>query len=122
MRKNRHWGGDRFLRTEAMQALRIRCGIQPGASLMAGISGGADSVALAYILSHLRRPLHLRLVFAHLHHGLRAETADLDEQFVRMLAGRLGVDAVFGQVSVAAMARPGESIEMAARAARRAFF
>jgi tRNA(Ile)-lysidine synthase len=104
-------------------ALREPCGIRPGDALLVGVSGGADSVALAYLLAHLRTPLGLRLTLAHLHHGLRGADADADEAFVRLLAGRLGLEAVFGRCDVAARAaRTGESVEMAARAERRAFF
>lgn len=106
-----------------LQALRGPCGVRPGDALLAGVSGGADSVALAYLLAHLRGPLGLRLTLAHLHHGLRGADADADEELVRLLAGRLGLEAVFGHCDVAALAaRTGDSIEMAARAARRAFF
>lgn len=107
----------------ALQALRGPCGVRPGDALLAGVSGGADSVALAYLLAHLRGPLRLRPILAHLHHGLRGADADADEESVRLLAGRLGLEAVFGRCEVATLAaRTGQSVEMAARAARRAFF
>jgi hypothetical protein len=53
-----------------------------------GVSGGADSVALAVGLVRLAPAAALqRLVFAHADHGLRAEsTADRD--FVQSLAAR----------------------------------
>jgi len=111
-----------MLRSVAL-TLRERCGIRPGAALLVGVSGGADSVALAFVLAHLRASLGLRLTLAHLHHGLRGAPADADEAAVRLLAGRLGLEAVFGRRDVAARAaRTGESVEMAARAARRSFF
>lgn len=49
--------------------------------ILVGLSGGADSVALAYLL--LREDVDLRAV--HVNHGLRGEASDGDEAFVRQL-------------------------------------
>ena len=62
-----------------------------------GVSGGADSVALARTLVHLRAqhpPATGFLTLAHLNHGLRGAAADGDEEFVRNLASQLEVDVV----------------------------
>lgn len=55
--------------------------------LLAGVSGGADSVALLLLL--LRRGCQVTAV--HVHHGLRGEAADGDEAFVRELCRTRGV-------------------------------
>jgi tRNA(Ile)-lysidine synthase len=47
-----------------------------------GVSGGADSVALAYVLNKLG----YEVVIAHLNHGLRGEASDADEALVKALA------------------------------------
>jgi tRNA(Ile)-lysidine synthase len=52
--------------------------------LVVGVSGGADSVALALLL----RKLGYSIVIAHLNHGLRGTESDADEAFVRQLAKR----------------------------------
>lgn len=64
-------------------------------TVLAAISGGADSVALLRALANAgdRRPS--RLIVAHFNHALRAEAAD-DENFVRELAARLGFPFVVG--------------------------
>lgn len=99
--------------------------IPPGARVLAAVSGGADSVALALALARLAREgaLDGTLVgIAHLNHGLRGADADADAAFVEALAARLGVPSVAGRADVAALARDaGESIEAAARRARYAF-
>lgn len=95
----------------------------PGARLVVGVSGGADSVALLYALHTLARRWALRLVVAHLHHGIRGQAADDDASFVQQLAWRLGLPCVVEYADVPSRSRRArESIEMAARAERRAFF
>lgn len=54
------------------------------------MSGGPDSVALAYILKSLGYPI----IIAHLNHRLRGAESDEDEKFVRDLAKRWGVPCV----------------------------
>jgi tRNA(Ile)-lysidine synthase len=50
--------------------------------VLVGLSGGADSMALLHLL--LQWPTEgLRISAVHIHHGLREETADRDEAFVR---------------------------------------
>ena len=97
-------------------------GVREGAGVVAGVSGGGDSVALLCLLGDLRPGLRLRLAAAHLHHGLRGAAADDDAAFVRALCDRLGVALVEGRADVAGEARAaGLSLEMAGRLARRRF-
>ena len=93
-----------------------------GCHVVAGVSGGADSVALLYALHTLRPRLDFSLTAAHLNHGLRGSEADADAAFVQMLAWRLGVPCVVERADVPALARArGWSVEMAGRDARYAF-
>jgi len=55
--------------------------------VVVGVSGGADSVALAHILTRLG----YQVTIAHLNHGLRGKESDADEQFVEKLAKKWGV-------------------------------
>lgn len=83
--------------------------------MVAAVSGGADSMALARLLA-LAAPEHgWRLVLAHVDHGLRPESGD-DAAFVAALAGELGADFLLRRVEVE---REGRSLEDAARQARR---
>jgi tRNA(Ile)-lysidine synthase len=90
------------------------------APVIAGVSGGVDSVVL---LDLLQRAEFRKLAVAHFHHGLRGKAADRDAEFVRALAGETGALFVAGrgQTRVRA-AQKRESIEEAARKLRRAFF
>ena len=91
--------------------------------VLVALSGGADSVALFFILRELEAAGMLSVAgAAHLHHGLRGAEADADEAFCAGLAARIGVPFVSERADVAALARAGKrSIEDAARTARYAF-
>lgn len=95
--------------------------------LAAGVSGGADSVALLRALACRSAELGVMLSVAHLHHGLRGAEAEADLQFVRALAARLSLPFHFKQIDTAAEAarlpgKPAETIEEAARRLRYAWF
>jgi len=96
----------------------------PRMRVLAAVSGGSDSVALAFILRDFAARGEIVLAgLAHLHHHIRGNAADADADFCRALADRLGVPAVIGDADV-----PGESaehrvsIELAGRHARQRFF
>jgi tRNA(Ile)-lysidine synthase len=90
--------------------------------VVAGVSGGSDSVALTLLLLDLSKHGGFTVAgLAHLNHGLRA-TADRDGSFCREFAGRLGLPLVVECVDVRARAREnGLSIEDAARRVRYEF-
>ena len=94
----------------------------PGTRLLVALSGGSDSVALAFLLRALAAGADFTVVgLAHLNHRLRP-TADRDEQFCRGLAERLTAPIIVGDVDVGVYARNERlSIEDAARRARYAF-
>jgi len=97
--------------------------IPPGAGVLAGVSGGADSVALLHVLHRLGGELGFTLRAAHLHHGIRGAEADGDEEFVRKLCAGLGVELTAERADIPALAQErGHTLEQAAREARYAFF
>jgi tRNA(Ile)-lysidine synthase len=81
--------------------------------VLAGVSGGADSVCLAVVL----KELGYDVAIAHVNHGLRGAESDADEAFTAALAQRLGVR--FFTRTVVLMAG---NIEAAGREARKEFF
>lgn len=116
---------DRVRATIAAHAL-----LPPGAPgrtpepVVVGTSGGPDSVALLLALHALARrgDLAIAPVAAHLHHGLRGDTADADQVFVENLAARLGLACETARADVRAeAAAAGLGIEETARGARRRF-
>ncbi len=84
-----------------------------GETVLVGVSGGADSTALLYLLGALAPEWRLRLHALHVDHQLR-EDSDADAEAARDLGRRLGVPIAVESVSVE---RRG-SLEAAARAAR----
>jgi tRNA(Ile)-lysidine synthase len=107
----------------AAVAAALRCAGTParGEKLLVALSGGPDSVALLDALVLLARPLGLRLVAAHLDHGLRAGAAD-DAAFCVSLCQGLGVPIRTGRADVRARAqRDHGGLEQAARRERYAF-
>ena len=65
--------------------------IRPGDRIVAGISGGADSVCLLFLLRELCREKGASLFAVHVNHCLRGAEADGDEAYVRELCGRLTI-------------------------------
>jgi len=97
--------------------------IEAGETLVAGVSGGPDSLTLLHLLCRLRQEqgVPARLVAAHLNHSLRPEAGD-DAAFVAAVASQWGVEHVEQTVDVPALsAQTGLSIEEAARVARYRF-
>ncbi|MHC4131905.1 MAG: ATP-binding protein, partial [Planctomycetota bacterium] len=60
---------------------------------MLAVSGGADSIALLYVMNSLKKQgiVDCFLMCAHIHHQLRDKEADKDEQFVISKCEELGV-------------------------------
>jgi len=98
--------------------------LRDGARVLVALSGGADSVALLFVLRELEAAGVLTVAgAAHLNHLLRGADADADEAFCAALAARLAVPFVSERVDVASLARAAKrSMEHAARMARHAFF
>lgn len=84
------------------------------------VSGGADSVALLYLLLPLCRRSGISPVILNFDHGLRGAASAADSAFVRQLADKHGLacHSATGEVK----AGRGLSLEMAAREARLDFY
>lgn len=59
--------------------------ISPGDRVLAGVSGGADSVCLLVALLELREMMSFSLEVVHVEHGIRGEESKADAQFVEEL-------------------------------------
>ncbi|MGD9234342.1 MAG: tRNA lysidine(34) synthetase TilS, partial [Desulfobacterales bacterium] len=60
--------------------------LEPKDSVIIGVSGGPDSVALLHVLFLIASRFSLKLGVAHLNHCLRRNDSDKDAQFVEVLA------------------------------------
>jgi len=110
-----------FLVAAVDQALQDGGPPARGATLVVGLSGGADSVALTHVLASLQRRRRFRLVAAHLDHGLRPGSPD-DAAFCHAFCETLGVPFRGGSTDVRARAgRETGGLEQAARLERYSF-
>jgi tRNA(Ile)-lysidine synthase len=97
--------------------------LAPGDVVGVGVSGGADSVALALLLLELQDELGIRLVVLHLNHRLRGGDSDIDAEFVASFARSHGLEVVSKMANVADYAKLHHlNVEDAGRRVRYAFF
>jgi tRNA(Ile)-lysidine synthase len=90
--------------------------VAPGDTVLAAVSGGADSVALLVALLELRGELGIAVVAAHFDHGLRGAESTADRVFVESLARRYDVPCLVESGIV-----PAGNLEAEARRVRYAF-
>jgi tRNA(Ile)-lysidine synthase len=91
-------GSAKYEFEKAIAKALLRNRVEVHASILVGISGGPDSVALLHGLIALRGQRVIRTVTAaHLNHRLRGDESDRDETFVRELCERLGLELVIEQ-------------------------
>jgi tRNA(Ile)-lysidine synthase len=89
--------------------------LTPQDRVLVGVSGGADSTALALVLKELGYAISI----AHLNHGLRGAESDEDQLFVEQLAKDLDANCFTRSVVIT---KSDGNIEAAGREARRQFF
>lgn len=66
--------------------------IEKGDTVVSGLSGGADSVALLCVLYALSEKIGFKLKAAHLNHMIRGAEAERDERFAKELCEGLGLE------------------------------
>ena len=96
--------------------------IEEGDTIVAGISGGADSVCLLFVLLEIRSKINFQLAVAHINHGIRKE-AGMDADYVKQLCAERGIPFYLTEVNIKKYAaKKGLSEEEAGREVRyRAF-
>jgi len=66
--------------------------IENGDRIVVGVSGGADSVCLLYVLFEICIKYEAKLIVVHVNHGIRGREADRDEQYVMELCSKLDIE------------------------------
>jgi tRNA(Ile)-lysidine synthase len=99
--------------TEIRNTIQDHRMLSPRDRVLAGVSGGADSVCLALVL----KELGIEFAIAHVNHGLRGAEGDADEVFTKELARSLGIKCFSKKVALS-----GPNVEAAGREARKTFF
>ena len=97
--------------------------IEAGSQAVAGVSGGADSVCLLFLLMEYQKRVSFSLRAVHVNHHVRGEEAVRDQEFTRRLCESLGVPLDLYDYDVPRMAETEHlSCEEAGREARRRAF
>lgn len=93
--------------------------IEENDKIVIGVSGGADSMCLLFVLHELRKEIPMRLLVVHVEHGIRGNEAKEDAQYVREVCRGLGIPFYETSIDCRALAREWHmSVEEAGRAAR----
>ncbi|MDO4277104.1 MAG: tRNA lysidine(34) synthetase TilS [Eubacteriales bacterium] len=97
--------------------------IEPGDIVLAGVSGGGDSMAMLSILRRFREEVPFDLHAVHVHHGIRGQEADRDQEFVQEICSTWGIPCKAYAYPVPLLAQEWKvGTEEAARIVRRRAF
>ncbi len=94
-----------------------------GKRIVVALSGGADSIALVYALNSLKEEYSFTLEACHINHGIRGETAERDEAFVKAECEKLGIKLYLLHADVPSLSKEkGVGLEECGRLVRYEFF
>ncbi len=112
------------VKEKALQVIRREQMLPPNCAVVAGVSGGADSVTLLHLLIALRSEKRISALTAvHVNHSLRGEESLRDQRFVEELCRKWDVPLIVEQHDVAALAaKQGKGVEEVGRERRYAAF
>src|SRR5699024_12618139 len=114
------WQEEKDMYEKIRDYVRAHGMLDKGDVVIAGISGGADSVCLLCVLLELRKEYDLSVRAIHVNHGIRGEAAAADQAYVEELCREVKVPLDVLHVDVCRMAREeGMTQEEAGRIARR---
>ena len=74
--------------------------IYPGDKLILGVSGGADSVCLLFLLQEYRKKVPFEMIVVHVNHGIRGNAAEEDAAWVEALCREQGLTFKLESVDV----------------------
>ena len=83
------------MENKLLKAIKEYSLIEDGDKIIVALSGGADSTALLCSLMSIRESLSLTIYACHINHLLRGDESFRDENFVRELCEKLGVELFF---------------------------
>ena len=73
--------------------------LEPGERVVAGVSGGADSVCLLFVLLKIREEIPFSLHVVHVNHGIRREAGE-DAAYVEKLCSKFGIPFILVKENV----------------------
>lgn len=93
--------------------------INEGDHIILGVSGGADSLCLLFLLIELQKEVSFRITVVHVEHGIRGEESLKDARFVEQICRQQQVEFHMESVDIRQIAaREHLSVEEAGRKAR----
>lgn len=97
--------------------------IEPGCTVLAGVSGGGDSMTMLSLLKKYQEEVPFSLYTVHVNHQIRGEEADRDEALVKRICTEWGIPCSVYQYPVSELARQWKvGTEEAGRMVRREAF
>ena len=94
-----------------------------GETVVAGVSGGADSMLLLHYLIDRQKELNLKLICANVEHGIRGEESVADSEFVESFCKENGVEFHCLRIDAPTLAKEAkEGVEEYSRKRRYEFF
>ncbi len=97
--------------------------LKSGDRVIAGVSGGADSMCMLLILLSLKQELDLDIIVAHVNHGIRGEEAKRDADFVEAFCADKCLAFELANADIPGIAKEtGTTSEEAGRNYRYSFF
>ncbi len=111
------------MKHKVLNTLKTHNMISDGDNVLVALSGGADSVALLFVLLSLKSELGIQVYAAHVNHNLRGQESLRDEAFVKKLCEENNVELFLRSVDVNALCvETSESFETVGRRVRYEFF
>ena len=111
-----------MLRDDVKNTIQRCSMIKSGDTVIAAVSGGADSVALLHVLYSLQDELSFSLAACHVNHNLRGAESDGDEMFVRRKCRMMDIPLYVANIKVNEFRQKHDSLEECARRLRYGFF
>lgn len=111
------------LEQKILQTIEEERMFEAGCGIVAGVSGGADSMMLIHFLRRYADERGISLLAAHVNHGLRGKESDGDEAFVASWCAENGVNFRVLHADVSSLAKKnGQGLEECGRNVRYTFF
>lgn len=79
---------------KVMETIEKNKMLEKGDRVIIGVSGGADSIALADFLCSVQEQFFLGLTVVHIHHGIRGKEADDDKDFVKAFCEKKKIECL----------------------------
>lgn len=111
------------VKDKVLSALKEYSMLENTEKIVVGFSGGADSLCLLHLLNCLKEELNIKVVAAHINHGIRGEEAQRDVDFAEEFCNKNKIDFKLLEADCVNEAKKtGETLEECGRRIRYEFF